>query len=68
MSNADDKFYSLLDKPNILDEEEERPKYVPTTQLDGKRLKREVVATKDTLGEIESAYEADDVPMQSKSI
>ena len=39
--------------------------YVPATQLDGKRLEREVVAMDKTLDKTRSAYEADDVPVNA---
>ena len=53
--------YSLFEKPDLLEEEEDRFECVPATQLDGKRLEREVVAMDKTLNETGSAYEADDV-------
>ena len=50
-----------LEKPYILEEKKDMLKCVLATQLDGKRLEREVVAMDKTLDETGSAYEADDV-------
>ena len=58
-------FYSLLEKPDLLEEEEDRVKWFPATQLDGKHLEREVVAMDKTLDEIGSAFEVDDVPLNA---
>ena len=58
-------FYSLLEKPNLLKEEEDRFKCVPTTQLDGKHLEREVVVIDKILDKIGSAFEVDGVPLNA---
>ena len=39
-------FYSLLEKPDLLEEEEDRLECIPTTKLDGKRR---VIAMENTL-------------------
>ena len=54
-----------LGKENLLEEDEDRLDYVPVTQLDGKRLEREVIAMDDTYKESEIVHEADDVPLNA---
>ena len=58
-------FYSLLENPNLLEEEEDRLKCIPATQLNGKLLEREVVSMDKTLYEIGSTYEADYMPLNA---
>ena len=60
MLNAN--FYSLLDKTDLSKEDEDRLDYIPATQLDGKRLEREVIAMDATYKESKIVHEADDVP------
>ena len=54
-------FYSLIEKQDLLEEEEDRLKCIPATQLVGKRLEREVIAMDATYKESKIVHEADDV-------
>ena len=58
-------FYSLLENLNLFEEEEDMIKCLLATQLDEKRLEREMVVMNHTLDEIGSAHEVDDTPLNA---
>ncbi|MCO5560560.1 hypothetical protein L7F22_014175 [Adiantum nelumboides] len=56
-------FYSLLEKPDNSDEDEEIMETIQETQLDGNRLSSELERMDENLGEDPSMQEVDDTPL-----